>query len=99
MHPISLQQIQTVYYSGLNIGIGALQENPPHSNIRESLLESAGVVICTGLGNRCTFGLANQQAGKYLSATELDPNRFWPFPLWNIVCHLITQVNDSDLAA
>ena len=65
----------------------------------ESLLGSAGVVRCTGLRNRCTFGLAKQQAGKHIPATELDLNRFRPLRLGWLVCHLRTQVNDSDIAA
>ena len=44
------------------------------------------------------FGLANQQAEKYISATELELIKFRPFPLWGIVWHLSTQVKDSDLS-
>ena len=62
-----------------------------------SLLGCAGVGKCPGLSNRCTFWLANQQAGRYISATELDLDRFRPFPFGDILCHLSTQVNDSDL--
>ena len=85
VHPISLQQIQTVYWSGLTIGIGSLRENSAHINIRESLLGSTGVDMYPGLINRCTFGLANQQAGKYIYATELELVRFRPLPLGDIV--------------
>ena len=85
--------------SGLNIGIGALQKNSAHRNIRESLLGSAGVSRCPGLINWCTFGLANQMAGRYTPATELEIIRFWPLPLGEIVWHLRTKVNNSDLAA
>ena len=60
----------------------------------ESLLESAGVGRCPGLSNRCNFVLDNQQNGKYISATELDLNRFRPLPLRGIMWHLSTQVND-----
>ena len=99
MHPISLQQIQTVYCSGFTVGIGALQENSPHRNIRESLLGSAGVVRCPDLSNWCMLVLAKQQAGKYISATELYLNRFWHLPFGELVWNIITQVNDSDLDA
>ena len=99
MHPIYLQQIQTVYWIGLNIGIGYLRENFDHREIRQILLGSAGVVRCPGLSNRCTFGLANQQAGKYIPATELELIRFLPLPLGELVWNLSTQVNDIDLAA
>ena len=54
---------------------------------------------CPGLSNRCTFGLANQQAGKYISTTELDLIRFRPLPLGGLLWNLSTQVNDSYLAA
>ena len=98
MNPIYLQQIHTVYWSGLTIGIGSLQDNSAHRNIRESLLGSAGVGNCTGLSNRCTLGLANQQAGNYISATELDINRFRPLPFGELVSHISTQVNGIYLA-
>ena len=45
------------------------------------------------------FGLSNQQAGKYISATELDLIRFQYFTLGELVWHLITQVNNRDLDA
>ena len=99
MHPIELQQIQTVYWSRLTIGIEALRENSDHRKIRESLLGSAGVVRCPGLSNRCKFVLANQQAGKYIYATGLELIRFRPLPLGELVWHLSTQVNDSYIAA
>ena len=67
--------------------------------IRESLLGIVGVGRCPGLNNWCTFGLANQQDGKYISNTELYLIMFWHFPLGQIVWHLITQVNDSDISA
>ena len=67
--------------------------------IRESLLGRAGLVRYNGLRDRCTFLLANQQVEKYISATELDIHRFWPFTLGELVCNIITQVNDSDLSA
>ena len=85
--------------SGLTIGIGALRENSAHRKIMESLLGRSGVDRCHGLSNRCKFGLANQQAGKYISATELELNMFRTLPFGDLVWHLITQVNDSDLAA
>ena len=98
MHPIALQQIQTLYWSGLTIGIGALRDYSAHRKIMESVLGSAGVVRCPGWSNRYTFVLDNQQAGKYISATELELNRFCPLPLGDLVWYLSTQVNDSDLA-
>ena len=97
--PIALQQLQTVYWIGLNIGIWALRNNSPHRNIRERLSGSAGVGRCTGLSNRGMFWLANQQAGKHISATELDLNIFLPFPLGELVWHIGTNAKDSDLAA
>ena len=84
---------------GLTKGIGSLWDNYSHRNIRESPLGSAGVGRCPGLSNRCTFWLAKKHDGKYISATELELNRFWTFPLGGIVCHLSTQVNDSDISA
>ena len=65
----------------------------------ESLLGIAGVGRCPGLRNWCTLLLSNQQAGKYISTTELEINRFCTLPLWELVWYLRTQVNDSDLAA
>ena len=69
-----------------------------HRKIRESLLGSAVVGRCTGLNNRCTFVFANQQDGKYISDTELELIMSWPFPIEELVWHLITQVNNSDIA-
>ena len=83
----------------MNIGIGALQENAAHMQIREILLGSAGVGRCPVLSNQCKFGLANRLDGRYIPAIELDTNRFWPSPLGELVWHLSTQVNGSDLAA
>ena len=54
---------------------------------------------CTGLSNWCMFGFFNQQAGSYAPSTELELITFRPFPFWDPVWHLITQVNDGDLAA
>ena len=68
-------------------------------NIRESLLVRAGVGRRPGLSNRCTFGLSNQLAGRYIPATELDLIRLRPFPLGDLVWYLITQLNNGDLAA
>ena len=66
--------------------------------IMESLLGRSGVDRCTGLSNQCNFVLANQQAGKYISATELELNRFRPLPLGELVWHLSTQVKNIDIA-
>ena len=96
---ISLQQIQIVYWIRLTIGIWSLRENSAHGNIGESLLGSAGVGRCPGWSNRCTFGLANQQAGKYISATKLELNMFRHLPFVELVWHLSTQLNNSDLVA
>ena len=85
--------------SGLTIRIGYLWDNSAHRNIRKILLGSAGVGRCPGLRNRCTFGLANQLAGRYIPATELKLNRFRPSPLGELIWHLSTQVNVSDLSA
>ena len=49
--------------------------------------------------NFCTFGLANQLAGCFAPATELDLNMFWPLPFGDIVWHLRTLVNNGILAA
>ena len=81
------------------IGIGALRENSPHRNIRESLLGSSGVGSYTGVSNRCTFVLDNQQIGSYALATELELIRFWPLPFGELVCHLITKMNDSIISS
>ena len=54
---------------------------------------------CIGLSNHCKFELANQLAGRYTPAIELELIRFRPLPLRDIVWHLITQVNGSDIAA
>ena len=99
VHPISLQQIQTLYWSGLTFGIGSLRGNFFHRNIRGVLLGSAVVVRRTGLSNRCMFGFDNQQAGKYISATEVELVRFCLLPLGDLVWHLRTQLNDSDISA
>ena len=84
--------------SGLTIGIGDLWENYSYRNIRESLLRRAGVGSCLGVSNHCMFGLANQQAGRFAPATQLELIRFWPFPFGELMWHLITQVNNGDLA-
>ena len=97
VHPITLQQIQTVYYSGLTHGIGSLRESSARRNIRESLLGSAGVGRCNDLSNRCMFGLSNQQAGRSIPGTELELNRFHPLTLWEFVWNLSTQVNNSNI--
>ena len=81
------------------MGIGSLWVNYSHRNIWESLLESAVLGSCSGVSNRCTFGLENQQAGSYSLATELELIRFWHLPFGGLVWHLITQVNDGILAA
>ena len=57
------------------------------------------MIRCPLLSNWCTFVLTNQQDGKYITATELELIRFWPFPLHDLVWHLSTQVKDSDIAA
>ena len=64
----------------------------------ESLLGRAGVGSCPGLNNWCTFGFANQQAGSYAPATELDIIRFWPLTFQELVWHLSTQVNGGIMA-
>ena len=51
------------------------------------------------LNNRCTFGLANQQAGSYAPATGLELIRFRPLPFGEIMWHLITQVNNGILVS
>ena len=45
------------------------------------------------------FELANQQTGRYAPATELEIIRFQPLPFRELVWHLSTQVNGSDLTA
>ena len=65
----------------------------------EIILGSAGVGSCTGLINRCKSELANQQAGRYSPATELELIRFRPLPSGEIVWHVSTQVTDGLLAA
>ena len=65
----------------------------------EILLVKARVDRFHGLSKWCKIGSANQQAGKYISATELELNRFRPLPLGDLVWHLSTQVNNSDIAA
>ena len=64
----------------------------------EILLGSAGVGSCPGLSNRCTFGLANQQAGRYTPTTELEIIGFCPSPFGELVWHPSTQVSVSYLA-
>ena len=54
---------------------------------------------CTGLNNRCTFGLSNRLDGRFTPATELELNRFRPLAFGELVCHLSTQVNNGLLAA
>ena len=99
MQPIILQHIRTIYWIGLHIGIGALRDNYAHRKIMENLLGSAGVHRCPGLSYSCTLGLANQQVGKYISANELEFNRFCPFPLGELLWYFRTQVNNINLAA
>ena len=99
VHPISLKKKQTVYWSRLNIGVVSLQESFVHRKIRERLLERAVVVRYPVLSNRCKFWLANQQAVKYISATESEINKCLPFPLGDIVWHISTKVNDIHIAA
>ena len=98
MHPIYLKQIHTIYWSEFTIGIGALQENYAHRKIREILLRSVGVGRCLGWSNCCKFWLDNKQAVKYISSTELELNSFCHLPLGDLVWHLITQLNDSDIS-
>ena len=97
--PFPSNKKQTVYWSGLTIGIGALRGNYAHMKIRESLLGSAGVGRCPVLSNRCVFGLANQKSGKYISATELEIIRFRPLPLGELMWQHITKLNGGILAA
>ena len=85
--------------SGLTIGIGSRRYKYAHRSIRERLLRSAGVGICPGLSNRCKFGLYNNQDGSYAPATELELIMFCPLPFGDILWHLITQVNGSNIAA
>ena len=99
MQTISLKQIQTVCWIGLTIGIGALRYSFAHRKIRESLVGRVGVFRCPVLSNCCTFLLANKKSGKYIYATDLEFNRFRPFPIGELVWHLSTQVNDGLLAA
>ena len=79
--------------------MGALRDNSSHRKIREILLERTGVGSCHGLSNQCTFGLGNQYSGSYAPTTELEIIMFRPFPFREIVWHLRTKVNDSDVAA
>ena len=99
VHPITLQQIQTLYWIGLTIGKGDLRKNSTHRNIRKIILGSAGVGRCPGLSNRCTILLADQQARIYISITELELNRFKPLTLGDILWHLSTQVNNSYISS
>ena len=64
------------------MGIGALRDNSAHRKIWEYLLGSSGVVSYHSISNQCTLVLANQQAGIYVPANELEIIRFWPFSLW-----------------
>ena len=84
---------------GLNIWIGDLWENSVYIQVRESLLGSAGVGICPRLSKRCNFGLSGQYSGSYAPSNKLKLIRLWPFPFRYLVWHLITQVNDGNLAA
>ena len=43
--------------------------------------------------------LANQLDERYIPATELELNRFWPLPFGDLVCRLSTQVNNGLLSA
>ena len=54
---------------------------------------------CPGLSNRCTFGLANRQAGNFVPITELELNWFHTLPFGELMGHLRTQVNNGILAA
>ena len=54
---------------------------------------------CPGLSNPYTFGLANQQSERYAPATELYLIRFRPLPFRDLMWHLVTQVNDGDIAS
>ena len=54
---------------------------------------------CPVLSKQCRFRFANRLAERYITATELEINRFRPFPFGELVWHLITQVNDGILAA
>ena len=97
--PSPSKNMNLVFWCGLNIGIGALQDNSAHRKIRVSILGSAEVGSCPGLSKRCTFLLTNQQAGSYAPATELDLIRFWPLPFGELVWHLSTQMNNGNLDA
>ena len=57
------------------------------------------MVSCPRLSNQCKFGLANQQARRYAPATELELIRFWRSPFKDLVWHLSTQLNYSNLDA
>ena len=85
--------------SGLTIGVGALRGKSAHRKMMENLLGSAGVGRCPGLSNGCTFGLSNQQDGRYIPATDLELIRFMTLLLGEIVWHLSTHVNDSDISS
>ena len=85
--------------SVLTIGIWDFQGNSAHRKIRKNLLGITGVVICPGLSNRCTFGLANQQYESYNPATELEIIRFRPLPSRDLVWHLSTKLNNGIIAA
>ena len=54
---------------------------------------------CPVLSNRCMFGLANQLAGSFVPASELELNKFRPLPFRELLWHLSTQVINGVLAA
>ena len=83
----------------MTIGIVSLWENYANRNIRKSLLVIARFGSFPGLINQCTFGLNNQQYGRYNPATELELIRFRTLPFGDLVWHLSTQMNDGNLAA
>ena len=55
--------------------------------------------MCPSLSNQFTFGLANQLAGRFVPATELEITRSRTSPFGDLVWHLMTQVNNGLLAA
>ena len=84
---------------GYTIGIGYLQENSTHINIRESLLGNAGVGSCPGISNWCKNDWPTNTLGDKIPGTELELLQFCSFPFGLLVRHLVTQVNNSLLAA
>ena len=54
---------------------------------------------CPGLSNGCTLGLANRLAGRFAPATELELNRFRNFSFGELLWHLSTQLNNSDISS